>query len=35
MLDGSNKSIDIQLDILEKILRQNDKLIRILEILEE
>lgn len=35
MLDGVNKSIDIQLEILEKILMKNSKLMKTLEILEE
>ena len=35
MIDGRNKSFDEQLVVLEEILRKNDKLIRLLEILED
>lgn len=35
MLDGVNKSIDIQLEVLEKILMKNDKLMNTLKKLEE
>ena len=35
MLEGHNKTIDIQLDILEKILRKNEILIKILNVLED
>lgn len=35
MLEGNNKSIDVQLVILEKILRQNQILMSILEVLED
>ena len=35
MIDGRNKSFDEQLIVLEEILRKNDKLIRLLEILED
>lgn len=35
MLDGVNKSIDIQLEVLEKILMKNDKLVNVLRVLEE
>ena len=35
MLEGVNKSIDVQLEILEKILMQNEKLVLVLKILEE
>lgn len=35
MLDAVNKSIDIQLDVLEKILMQNEKLVETLKVLED
>ena len=35
MLDGVNKSIDIQLEILEEILMKNQKLVLLLKVLEE
>ena len=35
MLDGLNKSIDIQLNVFEKIISNNKKLMMILDILEK
>ena len=35
MLDGSNKSIDIQIEILKEILFKNEKLVETLKVLEE
>ena len=35
MLDGLNKSIDVQLDVFEKIISNNKKLMKILDVLEE
>ena len=34
MLDGLNKSIDIQLEVFEKIISKNEKLMKILDVLE-
>ena len=34
MLDGLNKSIDVQLDVFEKIISNNKKLMKILDVLE-
>ena len=34
MLDGLNKSIDVQLEVFEKIISKNKKLMKILDILE-
>lgn len=35
MLDGSNKSIDVQIEILKEILYKNEKLVETLKVLEE
>lgn len=35
MLDGLNKSIDVQLDVFEKIISNNKKLMKILDVLEK
>ena len=35
MLDGLNKSIDIQLEVFEKIISKNEKLMKILDVLEK